>query len=321
MWSKELGPTFTTAIFVWMALRQLFNYFDGVVPFRKWSEKLLGSLNPSVTISFPEFLEGRYKRSAVFTGIESYLSATCGGSARCLRAEPGKGKSGIVFSMDAGQEVMDHFEGVSLSWSFSVVKGKDRDWQRRGYTLSFRRRHRRLVVDKYLKFVMDQGKEMAAARRQRRLFTNSSRDDRHGRLWNSVPFEHPATFQTLAMDPLKKAELVNDLLSFRESKEYYTRVGKAWKRGYLLYGPPGTGKSSLIAAMANLLEYDVYDLELTAVKDNSSLRGLLIEMTSKSIVVVEDIDCSLDLTGKRKTKKGEEKDLSDSDSDSCYAEQ
>ena len=61
----------------------------------------------------------------------------------------------------------------------------------------------------------------------------------------------------------------------------------------------------MIAAMANLLNYDVYDMELTVVRDNTELRRLLIETTSKSIIVIEDIDCSLDLTGQRKKKKEE----------------
>ena len=46
----------------------------------------------------------------------------------------------------------------------------------------------------------------------------------------------------------------DDLDSFIRRKEMYKKVGKAWKRGYLIYGPPGTGKSSLIAAMANYLK-------------------------------------------------------------------
>ena len=62
----------------------------------------------------------------------------------------------------------------------------------------------------------------------------------------------------------------------------------------------------MIAAMANFLDYDVYDLELTTVKDNSDLRRLLIETTGKSIIVIEDIDCSLDLTGQRKKKEEDE---------------
>ena len=71
---------------------------------------------------------------------------------------------------------------------------------------------------------------------------------------------------------------------------------------------PGTGKSTMIAAMANFMNYDVYDLELTAVKENTELRKLLIETTGKSIIVIEDIDCSLDLTGQRKKKKEKDED-------------
>ena len=115
-------------------------------------------------------------------------------------------------------------------------------------------------------------------------------------------FEHPKTFATLAMDPAKKKEVMDDLDAFRGGKDYYARVGKAWRRSYLLYGPPGTGKFTMIAAMGNYLEYDVYDIELTSVRTNTDLRKLFIETTSKSIIVIKDIDCSLDLTGTCKKK-------------------
>ncbi|CAL1392069.1 unnamed protein product [Linum trigynum] len=73
----------------------------------------------------------------------------------------------------------------------------------------------------------------------------------------------------------------------------------------------------MIAAIANFLNYDIYNLELTTVKDNSELIKLLLETTGKSIIVIEDIDCSLDLTGQRKSKKKENsEDESDSDDDS-----
>ncbi|KAL0377104.1 UNVERIFIED_CONTAM: AAA-ATPase ASD, mitochondrial [Sesamum calycinum] len=95
---------------------------------------------------------------------------------------------------------------------------------------------------------------------------------------------------------------------YTNGKEYYRQIGKAWKRGYLLYGPPGTGKSTMIAAMANFLHFDVYDLELTAIKDNTELRKLMIEISKRAIVVIEDIDCSLDITGKRRANNTNEKD-------------
>jgi ATP-dependent 26S proteasome regulatory subunit len=116
-----------------------------------------------------------------------------------------------------------------------------------------------------------------------------------------VPFEHPATFDKLAMDPVQKKEITDDLEAFMDGKQYYSDVGKAWKRGYLLYGPPGTGKSTLISAMANMLNYDVYDLDLTSVKNNAELRKLFIETKGRSIIVIEDIDAiEVDMAGNRK---------------------
>ena len=106
-------------------------------------------------------------------------------------------------------------------------------------------------------------------------------------------FEHPKTFATLAMDPVKKKEIMDDLDMFKNGKEYHARVGKAWKRGYLLYGPPGTGKSAMIAAMANYLDYDVYDFELTSVKTNTELRHMFIDTNvgiSPTLVVGEELN-------------------------------
>jgi chaperone BCS1 len=127
-------------------------------------------------------------------------------------------------------------------------------------------------------------------------------------VWTPVVFDHPATFETVALEPEEKQKIIEDLKRFSMGEKYYRRVGRAWKRGYLLYGPPGTGKSSMIVAMANFLEYDIYDLELTQVKNNTELRKLLIATTNKSIIVIEDIDCSLDLSDRKKKKKQQQKE-------------
>jgi ATP-dependent Zn protease len=96
---------------------------------------------------------------------------------------------------------------------------------------------------------------------------------------------------------------MDDLDMFRSNRDFYRRTGKPWKRGYLLYGLPGTGKSTMIAAMANHLNYDIYNVEFTIVNNNNDLRKLLIQTTSMSIIVIEDIDCSLDLTANQRSKK------------------
>ncbi|XAR71603.1 hypothetical protein NMG60_11017957 [Bertholletia excelsa] len=108
--------------------------------------------------------------------------------------------------------------------------------------------------------------------------------------WRSVPFTHPATIDALAMDSDLKNKVKSDLESFLKSKQYYQRLGRVWKRSYLLYGASGTGKSSFIAGMARFLSYDVYDIDLSRVTDDADLKMLLLQTTNKSLIVIEDLD-------------------------------
>ncbi|KAK8625601.1 hypothetical protein V6N13_090467 [Hibiscus sabdariffa] len=58
--------------------------------------------------------------------------------------------------------------------------------------------------------------------------------------------------------------------------------------------------------MANHLKFDVYDLELSNVYSNSELRRLLVTTRNRSMVVIEDIDCSIDLQNKPIERKSAE---------------
>lgn len=112
---------------------------------------------------------------------------------------------------------------------------------------------------------------------------------------NDIVLKHPMNFSTPALDSELKNTIMEDLDNFMNGKEYYKRVGKAWKHGYSLYSLPGTGKSSLIAAMANHLKFDMYDLDSTDVQSNTDLRTQLLCMPSRSMLLIEDIDCSIKL--------------------------
>lgn len=276
---------------------QLRNLVDRYV--HKW----MSLFDPHIQISFPEFTGQRMRSSEAYTAIQNYLTKNITSVAKRLKADSVKDSRSLVLSMDDYEEVTDEYKGAKVRWFLNKVSSKSSSDLMYGateppryYTLTFHRKNRELIMQSYIRHVLTEGKAIASANRQRKLYTN---DPRYSK-WNHVVFEHPATFETLAMDLDKKREIMNDLMKFTQRKEYYAKIGKAWKRGYLLYGPPGTGKSTMISAMANFLNYDVYDLELTAVKNNTELRRLLIETSSKSIMVIEDIDCSLDLTGQRK---------------------
>ncbi|CAN1162825.1 AAA-ATPase ASD, mitochondrial [Linum perenne] len=253
----------------------------------KFLHKFLSFLYPYIEVTFHEYSDDyHHRRNTIYASIENYLSSKSIQQARSLKADSYKGNHKLRLSMDDHQE-------------------------KKFYKLTFNRKHRDFVTGDYIKHVIEEGNAIELHNRQRKLHANGSRKTHGGSetaSWSHILFNHPASFQTLAIDPVRKKEIMDDLVAFTKSEEYYARIGKAWKRGYLLYGPPGTGKTTMIAAIANFLNYDIYDLELTAVKNNTDLRKLLIEISSKAIVVIEDIDCSLDITGQRKRRKTNDKE-------------
>lgn len=176
--------------------------------------------------------------------------------------------------------------------------------EKRGFTLRVTKgaaAKNEFLLEKYLDHITQKAGEIRRRNQDRFLYTNprgGSLDSR-GHPWEAVLFKHPSTFDTLAIDPDKKRLIMDDLREFVDGEKFYNQTGRAWKRGYLLFGPPGTGKSSMIAAIANYLGYDIYDVELTEVTSNSELRKLLMKTTSKSIIVIEDIDCSLNLSNRK----------------------
>ncbi|XP_038715336.1 AAA-ATPase At3g28580-like [Tripterygium wilfordii] len=308
----QLGSAVAGLMFIGAIFRDHFP--PQIVGFiRRYFHRWLNLFNPYIQITFPELAGERLKRSEAYSLIESYLSANSTLHAKRLKADDVKESKSIILSMDDQEEVVDEFNGIKVWWisirnvtktqSFSFYPASE---EKRYYKLTFHKRDREVITGSYIDHVLTEGKATVAKNRQRKLFTNNPSENWRyymANKWSHVVFEHPASFDTLAMEEKKKEEIKKDLIKFSQSKDYYTKIGKAWKRGYLLYGPPGTGKSTMITAMANLLNYDVYDLELTTVKDNTELKRLFMETTNKSIIVIEDIDCSLDLTGQRKEKE------------------
>ncbi|CAN6299270.1 unnamed protein product [Urochloa humidicola] len=209
--------------------------------------------------------------------------------------------------------MVDVHDGVEYTWSLisrdgnpggyssgagggAGAKGRGR-FEIKSFEVSFHKRHKDKALKSYLSYIIDTAKAMKDQHRNLKMHMIEYE------AWTAVDLRHPSTFDTLAMDKRLKQSVMDDLERFVKRKDYYRRIGRAWKRGYLLYGPPGTGKSSLIAAMANYLNFDIYDLEMTEVKCNSDLRRLLVGMSNRSILVVEDIDCSIDLHQREEGEK------------------
>ncbi|XP_045812322.1 AAA-ATPase At3g28580-like [Trifolium pratense] len=311
---SQLSSITASIMFVYAMYEQFFPYNVHKF-FEKYIQKFQDLMYPYIEITFYGSSGEYFKQSKTYTIIQTYLSTNSTQRAKRLKAEVVKeSQTPLILSMEDNQAIFDEFNGVKVWWSANSTAPSPTMPQfpvgpnsnvRRYLTLTFHKRHRDLITTTYIQHVLEQGKAITMKNRRLKLYTNNPSDEWWDTKWSHTSFEHPAKFETLAMEPEKKEEIIQDLVKFKKGKEYYAKVGKAWKRGYLLFGPPGTGKSTMIAAIANFMNYDVYDLELTTVKDNNALKRLLTDTSSKSVIVIEDIDCSLDLTGQRKKKKKE----------------
>ncbi|KAJ9709785.1 hypothetical protein PVL29_001311 [Vitis rotundifolia] len=159
-------------------------------------------------------------------------------------------------------------EGAQVKWQLictgqESVEGKK--VEHRSIELSFPGNIMGKVLNSYLPYVMERSVAIKEENKVAKLYTLGNLSGEYNRVWGSTNLDHPSTFETLVMDSKLKEDLLNDLNRF--------------KRGYLLYGPPGTGKSSLVAAI---------------LWSNSELRRLLFSTKNKSILVMEDIDCSIE---------------------------
>lgn len=182
----------------------------------------------------------------------------------------------------------ERYEGVKVWWTFSTEKSKSQNGgekEENKYVLKMLKTDKAFVMGSYLDYVARSAKEHKAQLRDLYLYSTS-----HDR-WKAHTFRHPSTFDTLAMDPIAKHRLMADLAAYQQGEAYFKKVGRAWKRGYLLYGPPGTGKSSLIAAMANFLRYNIYDLELTEVSFFQKTRVCCFRLDCKLSTKLLDLSC------------------------------
>nr|VDD28950.1 unnamed protein product [Brassica oleracea] len=245
----------------------------------------------------------------VFEAAEIYLRKKISPDTKQLCVGKTTKEKHFTISIVKGEEIFDSFENSKMKWNYVESEENKFNEVKRHYRLTFENKLREKVMGSYLSHVLAEAEEIKKNLRAVKLYSKDAPGRGYygspGGSWGSITLDHPSTFDTLAMDPSAKKKIIDDLERFLKRKEFYKRVGKAWKRGYLLYGPPGTGKSSLIAAMANYLKFDIFDLELSSVQNNGEFKRILLSTTNRSILVIEDIDCNAEVRDRESRKKHE----------------
>ncbi|GJN23877.1 hypothetical protein PR202_gb11567 [Eleusine coracana subsp. coracana] len=297
----------TTAASVATSLMLMRGVLNELVPpeVRTMLFSRLGNLRSRMSMQHTIVIDQKidaFTNNHIYTAVKTYLATRINTNINMqqrLHVSSMNENEKMLVSMAEGEEMVDMYDGTEFKWCLRVqvnpVKrdssNDDNESQQevRSFELSFHKKHKEKALKSYLPFVVSTAKAIKDQERSLQLYTNQYSN------WVPVDFHHPSTFDTLAMDRKLKQSIIDDLNRFINRKDYYKRIGKAWKRGYLLYGPPGTGKSSLVAAIANHLRFDIYDLELTEVEINLELMMLFTGMSDRSILVVEDIECTIEI--------------------------
>ena len=106
-----------------------------------------------------------------------------------------------------------------------------------------------------------------------------------------------------------KEFIINKLNFFLQNKKWYQEQGIPHTIGLLLEGEPGCGKTSLIKSIANLTGYHILNFKLCEQFDfkeleriifNEQISNDLIIPLNKRLIILEDIDCMIDIVKTRK---------------------
>ena len=95
--------------------------------------------------------------------------------------------------------------------------------------------------------------------------------------------------ETVFLPPEQKERILQDLIWFYESREWYQERGIPYHRGYLFFGSPGTGKTSLAYALASHFKKTLFSLSLADLEGDKDFLSALA-YADKGIILLEDID-------------------------------
>ncbi|PRP74265.1 hypothetical protein PROFUN_12012 [Planoprotostelium fungivorum] len=110
--------------------------------------------------------------------------------------------------------------------------------------------------------------------------------------WDSEFTKSKRPLSSVILDEKIKSDMLNDIETFLQAKEWYVARGLPYRRGYLLYGPPGCGKSSSLFSIAGHFQMNICVLSLNGANMNDHALGRLMQsLPSRAIVLLEDVDC------------------------------
>ncbi|KAL7236840.1 hypothetical protein ACSBR1_020020 [Camellia fascicularis] len=224
------------------------------------------SLSSEVVLIIEEFdgLVG----NQIYKAAQIYLGSKISLNTQLYKVSIPEKETKISTSMAKKQSMIDNFNGskwkLNPSKLCTRINTQPRHHDQKidilnSYSI---KKHKNIVFDSYFPVILKETQNLKDGRKALKIHTlNNAHAWMYSGMsytWDLINLDHPSTFETLAMDAEMKRMVTEDLERFVRRKDFYRRVGKAWKRG-----------------------------------------KLLIATANRCILVVEDIDCSIDLEDQR----------------------
>lgn len=108
--------------------------------------------------------------------------------------------------------------------------------------------------------------------------------------WRKIQHYTPRSLDSVILPAGMKEKLLATIETFLASREWYGERGVPWRKHFMFHGTPGSGKTSLIAALAGHLNFDLFILNLTSPGMNDeNLSSLMLDVPPRAAVIIEEI--------------------------------
>jgi len=209
------------------------------------------------------------------------------------------------------------FNGVNIYYSYKTNKITifgDQERQKENFeirlsaSIPLKQHDEKNVIDEFVDLcVKEYSKMKSGSKNLQKIYT--LKNECSG--WSVSLKKNTRTFDSVILKNNEQLKIKKILETFYASEKRYNEKNIPYKKGFLFYGHPGTGKTSMINAIANEFNLDIYFVDLRKIGKGNEDRFLdLLKKINmqKSHIVFEDIDCMCDsvLERDKKHKLGKE---------------